>query len=144
MCSSIHETSRKSLTRYRSRMSHGCLTGLWSSIKAAISTQIPGPSHDHLALIFLNTTLTFISKTRICNSRRSAMLFISALSAMATALALLTPGTMAADFDVRYSPKKGCGGGAGPVRGLIKGACVPVSSTSVSLRVIDHRSGLKS
>ncbi|KAH6637825.1 hypothetical protein C7974DRAFT_422794 [Boeremia exigua] len=71
------------------------------------------------------------------------MLFISALSAMATALALLTPGSMAADFDVRYSPKKGCGGGAGPVRGLMKGACVPVSSTSVSLRVIDHRSGLK-
>lgn len=72
------------------------------------------------------------------------MLFISSLSAIATALALLTPGTMAADFDVRYSPQKNCGGGAGPERGLYKGACVPLSSTTHSLRVIDHRIGLKS
>ncbi|KAJ8109667.1 hypothetical protein OPT61_g7291 [Boeremia exigua] len=71
------------------------------------------------------------------------MLFISTLSAMATALALLTPGAMAADFDVRYSPQRGCGGGAGPERGLYKGACVPVAATTYSLRVIDHRIGLK-
>lgn len=144
MCYSIHESSRKRLTQYCSGMSCGCLTGLGSCIKAAMFTPVSGSSHNHLAVIISHTTSTFISRPRICTSQRFAMLFISTLSAMATALALLTPGTMAADFDVRYSPKKGCGGGAGPVRGLIKGACVPVSSTSVSLRVIDHRSGLKS
>ncbi len=72
------------------------------------------------------------------------MLFTNSLSAMVAALALLTPGTMAADFNVRYSPQKGCGGGAGPERGLYKGACVPLAASTHSLRVLDHRIGLKS
>jgi hypothetical protein len=63
---------------------------------------------------------------------------------MATALALLAPVAMAGDFDVRWYPQRGCGGSPGPVRELSKGVCVALSSTSYSLKIQDHRPGLKS
>jgi hypothetical protein len=74
------------------------------------------------------------------------MLFSNTISTLAMALALLAPVTtaMSGDFEIKFYSKDGCGGKASSSRDLYKGVCVALASNNHSLKVLDHRSGLKS